>query len=101
MNFAFDEKLKEYIKKHNKKTLLVELIQVNNSDFEISELSLRFVDERLKKLFVEKQRYRVVPTEIREILLPPFPLEMQETVTFGLKSFLCFNSITCTGIKIE
>lgn len=100
MNFVYEEKLKDYIKKHNKKTLVVELITVNNSDFEITELSVHFVDERMRKIFTEKRRYRAFSTESGEVLLPPFPLELEETVTFGLKSFLFFNSVTYTGIKV-
>lgn len=100
MNFVYEEKLREYIKKHNKKTLVVELITVNNSDFEITELSVHFIDERTRKIFTEKRRYRVFPTELGEVLLPPFPLELEETVVFGLKSFLFFNSVTYSGIGV-
>ena len=100
MNFVYEENLQNYIKKHNKKTLVVEMVEVNNSDFEITELSVRFIDERMRKIFVDKRRYRVFPTEFGEVLLPHFPLEMEETVTFGLKSFLFFNVVTYSGIKV-
>lgn len=100
MNFVYEEKLREYIKKHNKKTLVVEMITVNNSDFEITELSVHFINERMRKIFTEKRRYRVFQTEMGEVLLPPFPLELEETVTFGLKSLLFFNSITYSGITV-
>ena len=90
MAFIYQQSLIDYMKKHNKNTIVVEMVEINNSDFEISEFHNRFVD---------KNGYRVIPTEHGEILLPRFPLDMDENVTFGLKKMLFFNHITCEGIK--
>lgn len=99
MNFIYQQPLIDHIKKHNKTTIAVEIVEINNSDFEISEFHIRFVDKRMRDQFVEKKGYRVINTEHGELLLPRFPLDMDDTVTFGLKKVLFFNHITCEGIK--
>ena len=98
MKFEFEPKLIEYIKKHNHKTIVIETVEINNSDFEISELHVHFVNERMRSQFVDKKRYRSHITEHCEILLPPYPLQTDEVVTLGLKSVLMFHSITYKGI---
>ena len=99
MAFIYQQSLIDYMKKHNKSTIVVEMVEINNSDFEISEFHIRFVDKRMRDQFVDKNGYRVITTEHGEILLPRFPLDMDENVTFGLKKMLFFNHITCEGIK--
>lgn len=100
MEFRYEPKLLEYMEKKNKRTIVVELVEINNSDFEITELHVRFVEPRLREQFLNKKKYRLHETEHGEVLLPRFPLEMEETVTFGLKSFLFFEHITYRGIKV-
>ena len=98
MKFKYEPALLEYMEKRGKRTILVELIQINNSDFEISELHVRFVEERLKKQFLDKG-YRQHKTEHGEVLMPRFPLETEETVTFGLKEILFWKHLTYSGNK--
>lgn len=98
MKFKYEPALLEYMEKHNKRTIAVELVQINNSDFEISELHVRFVDARVRKQFLDKG-YRLQTTSHGEVLLPRFPLDMEEAVTFGLKSFLFWKYLTYSGIK--
>ena len=100
MEFRYTPELADYIRKHKKKTLLVEMIELNNTDLEITELHAYFINERMRDQFINKKQYRVFPTELGEILLPRFPLELEDTVTFGLKSFLFFKQITYQGIKV-
>ncbi|MBE6973590.1 MAG: hypothetical protein E7440_06920 [Ruminococcaceae bacterium] len=100
MEFQYDPKLLAYMRKQNKHTIVVEMVEINNSDFEISELHVRLVDVRLREYFLAKKNYRLYTTEHGEVLFPRFPLELAETVCFGLKSFLFFKYITYTGIKV-
>lgn len=99
MKFQFTPEFTDYIRKHHHKTLAVEFVELNNTDLEITDLHIYFVNARMREQFLKKE-YRLVPTELCEILLPRFPLKMEETVTFGLKSFLMFKHITCSGIKV-
>ena len=100
MEFKYTPALAEYIKTHGKKTLVVEMVEVNNSDIDITELHAFFVNNRMREQFVSKKKYRVFPTELGEVLLPRFPLQIADTVTFDLKSFLFFKRITFDGIKV-
>ena len=100
MEFKYTPELEAYIRKHNKTTLLVEMVELNNSDLDITELHPYFVNERMRDQFVNKKGYRVFPTELGEVLLPRYPFDMESAVTFGLKSFLCFHHVTCKGIKV-
>ncbi len=100
MEFKYEPALLDYMQKHGKRTIVVEMVEINNSDFEISELHVRFVDARLREHFLTKKHYRLYVTGHGEVLLPRFPLELEETVCFGLKSFLFLKYITYTGIKV-
>jgi len=99
MNFVYTPELADYIRRHNHKTLAVELVELNNTDLEITDLHIYFVNERVRAQLLKKG-YSVVPTDLGEVLLPRFPLQMADTVTFGLRSFLFFKHVTCDGIKV-
>ena len=100
MEFQYEPKLLEYMEQKNKRTILVELVEINNSDLDITELHVRFADARLREQFLTKKQYRLHTTPHGEVLLPRFPLKQEDTVRFGLKSFLCFHSVTCSGIRV-
>lgn len=100
MEFQYGQALLEYMEKKNKRTIVVELVEVNNSDFEITELNVRFVDRRMREHFLNKKHYRLFETPHGEVLLPRFPLELEERVTFDLKRVLFYSYITYTGIKV-
>jgi len=101
MKFEFEPKLIDFIKKHGHKTIVVESVEISNSDFEINELHVHFVNERMRQQFVEQKRYRSYMTEYCEILFPPYPIKTEDVVTFGLKSVLFFHSITYKGIDYK
>ena len=100
MNIRYTPELRAYMEKTGKKTILVELVEINNSDIEVTEFHVRFVDSRLRTLFLEKKRYRRIETQLGEVLLPRYPIKTDEEVTFGLRSILGFKQITYKGISI-
>lgn len=100
MTVTYTPELLEYMKRKNNTTVLVELVELNNTDLEIMELSVRLADERTRERFVGQKQYRVVQTDAGEVLLPKFPLEYSETVVFGLRKILFFHQITCKGISV-
>jgi len=100
MEFQYEPRLLDYMEQKNKRTILVELVEINSSDLDITELHVRFVDARLRDQFLTKKKYRLYTTPHGEVLLPRFPLKLEEPVRFGLKSFLCFHSITYSGIRL-
>ena len=100
MEIKYTPELANYIRKHNKKALLVEMIELSNTDLEVTDLHPYFINKRMRDQFVNKKQYRVFSTELGEVLLPRFPLQTDETVIFGLKSILFFKQVTCQGIKV-
>ena len=100
MVFTYTPELQAYMRAKGRNCILVELVEVSTSDLEVNELHVRFADPKTREIFLNKRRYRSVPTELGEVLLPPYPLEFADTVTFGLKSFLFIKYISHKGIKI-
>jgi len=87
------------MRRKNKKTIIVEVAECNCTDLEVQELHVHFVDDKQAEYFKSKKRFRERETEMGEVLLPPYRLEYDEIVVFGLKSFLGFKYITHKGIK--
>ena len=100
MRFVYEPALLEYMKKKKRDTILVEMVEISGSDIEVSELHVRIVDQRQSDIFRNKKGYGLVETEHGKVLLPRFPLQMEETITFGLKKLLFFRFISYKGIKI-
>jgi len=100
MEIYFTPVLQQYMKKKSMDTVVVELVQVNSGDFDLSELHVHLADRKRADFFQHKQNYRPVTTQWGTVLLPRFPLACAERVTFDLKQFLFFKSVTCDGIKL-
>ena len=99
MNITYTPELLEHMKQKNNTTILVELVELNNTDLEIMELSFRLADPKTREIFINKKQYRVVQTDVGEVLLPNFSLVYSDTVVFGLKKFLFFKHVSCKGIS--
>ena len=89
----------EFMQKKGQTTILVELVEVN-SDIDVTELHVRLIDDKMREVFLTKKGYRRFASEVGDVLLPPYPLTMEETVTFGLKSFLFIKYVTHKGMKV-
>ena len=100
MKFVYEPELIEYMNEKGHKNIIVELVQINNSEIEITELHVHFVDERQTEIFKTKKQYSGVTTDMGEVLLPHFKLTFDDEVVFGLKKFWIFRSISYKGIKI-
>ena len=100
MGFQYTPQLREHMKKRGRTTVLGELVEIAHTDLDVTEFHVRLADEKTKEHFLTKKRYRRLETAEGDVLLPPFPLELADTVTFGLKSFLGFKYLTCQGIKV-
>ena len=100
MTIRYTPELIEYMDKKNNHTILVELVEINNSDVEVVDLHVYLPHKNQKEKFLKEKRYRVITTEVGEVLLPPYPLQLEEEITFGLKKFWIFTSLRYTGIKM-
>ncbi len=99
MKFVYEKPLLDYMLKKGKKTIAVEEITSNNSDFEITELHVHLVDEKRAGYFKTKKGYYSISTEAGAVLLPPYRLKCEDTITFGLKSFLGIKYVSYKGIS--
>lgn len=100
MEFYYTEDLLEFMKKKGRKNIAVEVASSDRSDFEVTELYCRFVKDDYALYLRDRQRYVLKETEVGYVLLPPYRLHYEEKVTFGLKSFWIFHSITITGVEL-
>ena len=99
MQFIYEPALLEHMEKKGMDTVVVEMVEVSSSDLEITELHVQLVNEKRAAYFLKKD-YREVKTEHGKVLLPRYPLIMEETVTFGLKKVLFVACMTYKGIKV-
>lgn len=99
MKFVYEPELQAYMQKKGKKTIVVEEITSNNSDFEITELHVHLIDEKKAEYFKTQKRYYSVTTEMGAVLLPPYKLKYDDTVIFSLKSFLGIKYVSYKGIN--
>lgn len=100
MEFVYEPALKEYMRKKKKTAVVVEVVTSNCSDFEITELHVHLANEKQADFFRRKKGFYSRKTAEGEVLLPPWRLEYEETVTFGLKTFLGFSMLTYRGIRV-
>ena len=100
MRIEYDAPLREYMARKGMATIAVEVMSSQNSDFEITELYVHLISDKQAEYFKAKKRFRPVSTELGEVLLPPYRLEYDETITFTLKKWWIFHSVRQTGIRL-
>ena len=87
------------MREKKKKNISLEVASSNASDFEVTELYLRFVSDRMVKDLLKK-RYRSIETSEGLLLLPPYRLEYDDELTLGYEKGLLFHHITCQGVRL-
>ena len=98
-HIEYDEALRAYMAKKGMSTIVVEVVSSQHSDFEVTELHVHLVRDGQAEEF-KKKKYRAVAGELGEVLLPPYVLEYDETLSFSLGSFWIFRWIKHTGIRL-
>ncbi len=101
MTIHYTPELLAYMDHKKNHTILVELVEINNTDLEVIDLHVYLPHRNQREKFMTEKRYRVVTTDHGEVLLPPYPLDIEEEVTFGLKKRWIINSISYEGIKLK
>lgn len=100
MKFVYEQALQDYMQKKGKNAIIVEVVSSNCSDFEVTELNVHFVTEKQAAYFKNRKHFRSYAAPLGEVLLPPYRLEYDDTITFGIKSFLGISLITQQGIRL-
>lgn len=99
MKFVYKPELQAYMREKNRKNIVVEVAKSDSSDFEVAELHVHFVNEKQTEAFKMRGKFRSVQTEMGEVLLPPYRLEYEPVITFGLKKLWFIRYITQEGIS--
>ena len=100
MTIRYTPELLEYMDKKKNHTILVELVEINNTDVEVIDLHVYLPHKNQREKFLTEKKYRLITTEAGEVLLPRYPLQLAEEITFGLKKVLFFHTLSYTGIKV-
>ena len=99
MTFVYEPELLEYMRHKKHDAICVEVVTAN-ADIDFTEIYVHFVKPSQADEFIKRKKYRAVATEHGTVLLPPYRLEYDETVTLGLKKTWIFRSIRCEGIRL-
>ena len=99
MTFSYEPALLEHMEKKGLSTICVEVVTAN-ADIDFTEIYIHLVKPSQADEFKSRKKYRAVSTEYGEVLLPPYRLEYDETVTFRLKKHWIFRSISSEGIRL-
>lgn len=99
MEIHYTTALREYMAEKGCSDIAVEVAASNHSDIEVTEIYVRLVSRKMLKQ-LRKKNYRIIETATGKVALPPYRLHYEPVVTFGLKRFLIFKTITYDGISL-
>ena len=102
MEFIYEPELLEYMKEKGRYDIIVELVSIDHSDIEMTDLHVFLANERQVKLFKEEKKYKTIKTDVGEVLMPIYKFDLNEDkkVIFGLKKTWIFKSLTYKGIRL-
>jgi len=100
MEFIYEPELLEYMKAKGKYDIIIELVSIDHSDIEMTDLHVFLANERQMKLFKDEKKYKSIKTAVGEVLMPVYKFDVDERIVFGLKSTWIFKSLTYQGIRI-
>ena len=100
MTIEIDEALRAYMEKKGKRTIAVEVMGSQSSDFDFSELYVHLIGEKQAAFFKEKKGFHAVMAGDCEVLLPNYRLDYDKRVRFHLKKIWLFYSVRQSGIRL-
>ncbi len=100
MKFIYTPALLTYMKEKNRRHLSLEVASSAHSDFEVTELYLRLISDKDAIFLETRKHYHCVTTEVGKVLLPPYRLVYDETITFDVKRYWIFTRLIFKGIRL-
>lgn len=101
MTIDYSDELIEYMDRHHKDCILVDIASSNTSDLDVTEMYLRFISDRhADRLLGEGKGYRAHEAPRGRLLFPPYHLNIGDNVFVYLKTFLLFKWIKQEGITL-
>ena len=103
LEFIYEPELLEYMKAKGRYDIIVELVSIDHSDIEMTDLHVFLANKRQMKLFKEEKKYKCIRTSVGEVLMPVYKFDMDEDekIVFGLKSTWIFKTITYRGFAYK
>ena len=104
--FKCTEAFAAHMHRRRKFNVSVEVAQSNHSDFEVTEIYLRLLGDRIADELINKKQYRVYPLETPDgekarVLFAPYVLTIDEVVTFDhVKSFGIIGRMKVDGVRL-
>lgn len=101
MTIEYSDELIEYMDQHHKECILVDIASSNTSDLDVTEMYLRFIsDKHADRLMGSGKGYRVYEAPFGRLIIPPYNLNISDTVSVYLKKMLFFNVIKQNGLTL-
>ena len=100
MEFIVSPEARLLLEKKRSRTIAVEVITADHSDFDVTELHVHPVSDRVAANLINEKHYRPRQADDLTVLLPNYRLTYADTVTFGTKKVLWFTALTYTGISL-
>ena len=101
MEIVYETALLEYMKEKGKRNIAIEVISADHSDFDVTELYVHFMTDKRAAYFKESKQFRNIVTEVGEVLLPPYRLEYDDVLTFGLgRGLFGIKKLTYEGVRL-
>lgn len=100
MRFVYEPDFVSYMETKKMRNVSVEVASSEHSDFEVTEIYLRLVSDKFADYLTGKRYYQSRQTEIGRVLLPPYRLQYDDVVTFGIRRFWIFRKLTVQGIHL-
>ncbi len=101
MTINYSDELIEYMDQRHKDCILVDIASSNTCDLDVTEMYLRFIsDSHADRLLNAGKGYRFHEAPRGRLIIPPYNLNIQDTVSVYLKTFLFFKLIKQDGITL-
>lgn len=101
MEIIYDNTLTDYMRKRGKTHILVDIAASNTSDFDVTELYLRFISSsHAQNLLASNKGYRSYPAPVGEMIFPAYHMHIDDEVRVTLKTFLFFHWLKYTGLRL-
>ena len=84
MEVVYQPELVAYMEEKGRRHIAIEVISADHSDFDVTELYVHFMTDKRAAYFKESKHFRSIVTKVGEVLLPPYRLEYDDVLTFGL-----------------
>ena len=101
MEIKYSDELIEYMRSRRKECILVDIASTSTCDLDVTEMYLRFIsDKHADRLLGSGKGYKVHEAPFGRLVIPPYNLNISDSVSVYLKKVLFFNVIKQDGLTL-